>query len=416
MAKATTSGRLVSLDQYRGYTVLGMFFVNFVSGFSVIPLVFKHPNTYCTYHDTIMPQFFFAVGLSYRLTLLRRLQSGKRFEAYSHVVRRNLGLILLGLVLYHIGGSVQSWAELRALTWQELAIRVVKRDLFQTLVHIGVTSLWVMPVIAGSAQVRIAFACFSGLLHVVLSACFYYVWVNAGPPGIDGGSLGFLTWAIPLLVGSLAYDAVVSDRGLGAVKKALLGGGAALMVLGYGLSCLVSPPSLRPGSPSEIGVRFAPLPFIAPLERKQALFAVDTCSAIAQAQCGSAAYVLCVSEAVCLADREDNEPLVSPDLWTMSQRAGSLSYLTFASGFALALYGVFYLLSDIGGWRVGIFRTLGSNALAGYILHDLVGDAFKPYAPSDSPLWYALGITGVYLLVCYVFLRHLEKQKLFLKL
>ena len=28
----TTSSRIVSLDQFRGYTVLGMFFVNFVGG------------------------------------------------------------------------------------------------------------------------------------------------------------------------------------------------------------------------------------------------------------------------------------------------------------------------------------------------------------------------------------------------
>jgi predicted acyltransferase len=416
MSKTIVSARLASLDQYRGYTVLGMFFVNFVGSFAVLPLLFKHPNTYCTYHDTIMPQFFFAVGLSYRLTLLRRLHSGKGFAAYAHIVRRNLGLILLGFVLYHITGSVQSWAELRALTGQELAVRIVKRDLFQTLVHIGVTSLWVLPVIAAAPLVRIGFACFSGLLHLVLSAWRYYAWVHEAPVCIDGGPLGFLTWTIPLLVGSLAYDVVASERGLGAIKRALLGGGALLMLVGYGLSCLVSPPTLRPGTDPGIGVRLAPLPFVAPLERKRALFAIDISSGIAQAQSGPAAYVLGVAQAVCLAGREDSEPLVSPDLWTMSQRAGSLSYQTFASGFALALYGVFYLLCDVGGWQLGLFRTLGSNALAGYILHDLVGEALKPYAPNDSPLWYVLTITGVYLWICYLFLRHLEKQKLFLRL
>ena len=42
----------------------------------------------------------------------------------------------------------------------------------------------------------------------LLSHYGYYAWVMERP-GIDGGPLGFLTWTIPLLVGSLAYDAMV---------------------------------------------------------------------------------------------------------------------------------------------------------------------------------------------------------------
>ena len=62
--------RIHSLDQFRGYTVLGMFFVNFIGYFAVTPAIFKHHNTYCSYADTIMPQFFFAVGFAYRLHVL----------------------------------------------------------------------------------------------------------------------------------------------------------------------------------------------------------------------------------------------------------------------------------------------------------------------------------------------------------
>src|SRR5262249_52585013 len=101
---------------------------------------------------------------------------------------------------------------------------------------------------------------------------------------------------------------------------------------------------------------------------------------------------------------------------TMSQRAGSLSYETFAAGFALAVYALFFLLCDLGRWRLGLLTTLGSNALAGYIIHDMVGDTLSPYAPRDAPLWYVLAIVALYLSICYLFLRHLEKHKLFLKL
>src|SRR5262245_49719704 len=108
----TESSRIISLDQFRGYTVLGMFFVNFVGRYDVIPPIFKHHNTYCSYADTIMPHFFFAVGFAYRLTLLKRLERDGPWAAYTHAVRRNLGLILLGIVLYHLDGSAATWAAL----------------------------------------------------------------------------------------------------------------------------------------------------------------------------------------------------------------------------------------------------------------------------------------------------------------
>src|SRR3954462_10969048 len=66
--------RITSLDQFRGYTVVGMLLVNFVGGYKVVPAILKHHNTYCSHADTIMPQCFFAVGFAYRLTFLRRLE------------------------------------------------------------------------------------------------------------------------------------------------------------------------------------------------------------------------------------------------------------------------------------------------------------------------------------------------------
>src|SRR5437762_1942701 len=102
-AERPAPDRIVSLDQFRGYTVAGMFLVNFAGGFVVVreslPSLL-HWHTHVSYADTIMPQFFVAVGFAYRLTLVRRLQAGERREAYARAVRRSLGLILLGIVLY----------------------------------------------------------------------------------------------------------------------------------------------------------------------------------------------------------------------------------------------------------------------------------------------------------------------------
>ncbi len=68
------------MDQFRGYTVAGMFLVNFVGGLIAFPEVLKHHNDqpYFSYADTIMPSFMFAAGFSFRLTALRRLAKGDR--------------------------------------------------------------------------------------------------------------------------------------------------------------------------------------------------------------------------------------------------------------------------------------------------------------------------------------------------
>ena len=49
------------------------------------------------------------------------------------------------------------------------------------------------------------------------------------------------------------------------------------------------------------------------------------------------------------------------------------------------MYALFYIACDIWGWQLGMFRTLGTNALVGYILHGIVADAVEPFIPSDAP-------------------------------
>jgi predicted acyltransferase len=366
--------RIVALDQFRGYTVLGMFVVNFVGSFKAVPAVLKHHHTYCSYADTIMPQFFLAVGFAYRLTLLRRLERDGRWAAYAHVIRRSLGLILLGIVLYGLGKGPAAWAEFTGPQLGPALRQGLKREVFQTLTHIGVTSLWVLPVMAAGPLPRVAFLLGSSLLHLWLSDRFYYAWVNAPPVGIDGGPLGFLTWTVPLLVGSLACDAVLREqRGGPSPVWRFVGWAVVLMLAGYALSCLnrVTPPNSYTGRPADL---LAEPPFVPP------------------------------------ADPD------AKNLWTMSQRSGSVSYLVFAAGFSLLVYALFALAWDAVRLRVGVFDTLGKNALAGYVLHGLVDNPIKAYVPRDAPLWYVAAALAVFLGVCYVFLRYLEKEKLFLRL
>lgn len=393
---APQPARLASLDQFRGYTVAGMFLVNFLGDFDLTPAVLKHHHTYFSYADSIMPQFLFAVGFAFRLTFLRRYESDGPRAAYGRAARRIVGLMLVALVVHAGVSAARSWSELARLGAWGAVYDSFKRNWFQTLMHIAVTSLWVLPVVRANAAVRVLFMVGSAAAHVLLSAWFNFEWVYVPPTCIDGGPLGFLTWTVPLVVGTLACDAVDVAARQAAVGK-MLCWGAALMLAGYALSCGTRAYDRLPSTGA------------APLRERAEHPVFPTPEQLRLRPAGG-----------WLAE----PPLVRPpgpsrralNYWMMSQRAGTLSYLVFSAGFSLALYALFYVACDRWGWQWGVFRTFGTNALAGYVLHDLVGAAVRPFLPPDSPGWYlALGTT-VFFLVTYGFLRYLEANRIFLRL
>jgi len=371
MSDEVRSGkRIESLDQFRGYTILAMIAVNVAGHFKIVPDAFKHLHTHFGFADSIMPQFLFAVGFAYRLTFLRRLTLDGPRTAYVRAVRRCLALALLAVVIHRLDGGVQSWDELCRLGWYGVISEGFQRDPFAPLMHIALASLWALPVLAARPAVRIAYLVASATLFAVLSDNFYYDWVMTRP-GIDGGRLAFLTWVVPLLAGTLAYDVVVAEAGRrsASIRLFLLGG--LVMLLGYALSCLNT--MTAPNTPSGVWVEYLVEPPFFPPSR-------------------------------------------SVNAWTMSQRAGSVTYVVFGTGFSLAVYAMFLLAVDSWGYRLGLFATFGRNALIAYLLHDLVADAVKPYAPEDAPAWFALAVIATVVLVTWVFLRGLEEQKTFVRL
>jgi len=385
--------RIASLDQFRGYTVAGMFLVNFLGAYVATPIVLTHRNTFCSYADTIMPAFFFAVGFAFRLTFGRRAQSEGLASAYWHVVKRLLGLALVALVIYEAPVIAKSWQKLVEIgPWG--AIRISAKSWFQTLMHIAVTSLWILPVIRSGPLVRVAYMLFSAGLHLALSHWFYFNWVQTG--GIDGGVLGFLAWTMPTIVGTLACDAVTAADGRPRLLKMIVWS-ALLMGAGWLMSCGTTLYDVVPESPAAGAGEndWAADPVIPSAERWQT-------------------HRITWAEPPFVppppaTEREEN-------YWMMSQRGATLSYHTFAAGLSLAVYVLFYIVCDVIGWQVGLFRTLGTNALVGYILHGIVGDAVARFIPRDSPGWYVTAAFLVYFGITYLFVRHLEKNKIYLKL
>ncbi len=368
----TPSSRIVSLDQFRGYTIAGMFFVNMVGSYACMAPNFGHHGNYFSYADTIMPQFFFAVGFAFRFTFGRTVEKFGVGAAYRKAIKRNLGLLLFGAIYYGFGNRHANWAALQAAGVTGFFTNNFWGAVFQALVHIALTGLWLVPVIAAPTRVLALFMACTGALHLLLTYFFYAAW--AAHSGItDGGPLGFMSWAIPTLAGALACD-WMRGRGPRRALLPLLGWGVALGLLGYGLSCLTAAHQVIEGTSAAQGWGrwFVEPPFVS--------------------------------------------PSLPSDLWTMSQPTASVTYMTFSAGFCLVVFALFVIACDLLPLRIGVFRTLGTNALAAYLIHNIVDNALTPYMPNDAPLWYTLAGFSLYFGICYLFLRFLEKNKLYLKL
>ena len=416
-----------------------MLLVNYFANYSVAPKFIKHSHDYCSYADLIMPQFLFAVGFAMRLTFGRRMARDGNVAAYGRMAKRLLGLVLVSLIIYTVSPRAESWEKLVEIGFWGAIQEPLKRQWFQTLMHIAVTSLWILPVIHAKPAVRVAWMLGSVLLHIALSNQFNFLWVNTSPNGIDGGPLGFLTWTVPAIIGSMACDWFVANRATSqiplpenessittpgtvttqgtvltpAVRKSLTFG-AILMLAAYGLSCgtrlfdVESRPELSPDDGAEgsvsnvetVGPKLAAHPVLPPLAQwKHKLEQGSITTFLAE------------------------PPLVPPpgiesrkwNYWMMSQRGGTASYTLFAAGFALCLFALFYIACDRLGWQLSVFTTFGTNALVAYILHGMVSSAVQPFFPKDSPAWYALTGLALFFLINWLFLRSLQKQNIYLR-
>ena len=94
------SGRLTSLDVFRGVTVAGMILANNGSGESYAPLEHAEWDGW-TPTDLIFPSFLFIVGVSITFALSRRLETaqGVRSGLIGKIVRRSLIIFALGIFL-----------------------------------------------------------------------------------------------------------------------------------------------------------------------------------------------------------------------------------------------------------------------------------------------------------------------------
>jgi len=155
--------RILSIDAFRGITILVMIFVNELAGVRDIPQWMKHMPADAdamSFVDVVFPAFLFIVGMAIPFAIDNRLMKGDSFiQLQQHILFRTLGLLVLGVFMVNaeggnynealMGMSINLWALLFfaavILVWKVYYTK--NKILIYTLRAIGFITLIVLAII-----------------------------------------------------------------------------------------------------------------------------------------------------------------------------------------------------------------------------------------------------------------------------
>ncbi len=97
------TGRITSIDVFRGMTIFAMIFVNELAGVQNIPSWMKHAlaeEDRMTFVDVVFPAFLFIVGMSIPFAINARLKKGgTTISIWKHIIQRTIALLVMGLYM-----------------------------------------------------------------------------------------------------------------------------------------------------------------------------------------------------------------------------------------------------------------------------------------------------------------------------
>jgi len=104
-----SNDRILSIDAFRGITILVMIFVNELAGVRDIPAWMNHmprDADAMSFVDVVFPGFLFIVGMSIPFAINQRIQKGASFiELQKHILLRTIGLLILGFFMVNAEGG-----------------------------------------------------------------------------------------------------------------------------------------------------------------------------------------------------------------------------------------------------------------------------------------------------------------------
>jgi predicted acyltransferase len=200
--------RYLSIDVFKGLSVVLMVFANTMAFYDNVPAWSKHAVPYgLTYVDVVAPFFIFMLALNFEISFNRRKKSDGRSKAYIRFIRRYIIFIIMGysLTIDYVSGMI-----------------IFRWGTFQVLGTSGLVLLLFMEL---RPYYRLIAAIFLMIIHQIL---LYTSLSSVIYDGIEGGFFGVLSWISMMLLSS------VISRGLlkGNIKVYFLYGGILCSVLG----------------------------------------------------------------------------------------------------------------------------------------------------------------------------------------
>ncbi|MFX1406343.1 MAG: hypothetical protein ACFFBW_05260 [Promethearchaeota archaeon] len=200
--------RYLSIDVFKGLSVVLMVFVNALALYDNVPAWSKHADPYgLTYVDLVAPFFIFMLALNFEISFNRRVKSAGRKNAYIRFIRRYLIFIILGyaITLDYVSGMI-----------------IFRWGTFQIL---GTSGLILLLLVELKPYIRLLVAICMMVIHqLILYSNFSLVIYN----GIEGGFFGILSWTSMMLLSSLISRGLINGK----IKESFLYGGILLTALG----------------------------------------------------------------------------------------------------------------------------------------------------------------------------------------
>ncbi|MHB1376228.1 MAG: heparan-alpha-glucosaminide N-acetyltransferase domain-containing protein [Candidatus Humimicrobiaceae bacterium] len=184
------AGRIDSIDAFRGFIIILMVIVNYLSGINCIPGFLKHASDIgLTITDLVAPAFIFAIGLTYKLSFDKRLIRDGRKKTYYHFSIRFLAFI--GIGAFFTGGSaIVVTNEAAAGAWGVMQA-------------IGAAGLITLLFIRMGTITRIVIGL---VLLIIYQLMLDNFWLDRVLNSAQGGLQGALSWGAMLIISTALAD------------------------------------------------------------------------------------------------------------------------------------------------------------------------------------------------------------------
>lgn len=229
-SSSSIKGRISSIDQFRGYAILGMLSVDYFEAFDNSWVQLHHHSNFMTLADTIAPIFMFVVGMGMRLSMVRRIGQVGVEEARRGLLNRYLLLVLIAFTLY----TGYLWDALMNIGLAGLIALWVVDKKPATRIGLGL-------VLVAAYQAVFSLTTYGEWLHRTLKYTedsMPLIWkiIPFGPELIDcpinGGPIGHWGWCLMLLCGTIAYD-IMATKNTRKIVMGCLSWGLALCAAGW---------------------------------------------------------------------------------------------------------------------------------------------------------------------------------------